>query len=217
MSDLYTRMKAYREKLNMNQKKLAEKVGVRRETVVRLEKGQYNPSLKLAVDIAEELQATVEDVFVFVDNEEAAVEIFRRRDACMLEAGKTDLYERSFQEGYETGLTEVSVEMLARVAGHAQISMSEEKWEHYKKTEEDKYRKYREENPDRGEAYDDNYDTEGRLIKDKWIEEQKLVMKCMGFPKEGWDDICAFIEKYPGLSPAALARRIIRESEYKYI
>ena len=41
MSDFYTRIKAYREKLNLNQKKRAENVGVRRETIVRLEKGQH--------------------------------------------------------------------------------------------------------------------------------------------------------------------------------
>ena len=40
MSDFYTRIKAYREKLNLSQKKRAENVGVRRETIVRLEKGQ---------------------------------------------------------------------------------------------------------------------------------------------------------------------------------
>ncbi len=217
MSDLYTRMKAYREKLNMNQKNLAEKVGVRRETVVRLEKGQYNPSLKLAVDIAEELHAAVEDIFVFADNEEAATEIFQRRDACMLEAGTVDLYDQAFQEGFEIGVTESSVEMLAMMIEYAKISMSEEKWGHYKKSEEGKYRKYRKEHPDCEETCGRNYDAEGRLIKEKWIEDKKNIMTCMGFPKEGWNDICAFIEKYPELSPSALARRIIRESEYKYI
>lgn len=41
MSDFYIRIKAYREKLNLSQKKRAENVGVRRETIVRLEKGQH--------------------------------------------------------------------------------------------------------------------------------------------------------------------------------
>lgn len=69
MSKLVTRMKAYRVKLSMSQKQLSEKVGVRRETIVRLERGQYNPSLRLAMDIAKEFGATVEDVFSFIEEE----------------------------------------------------------------------------------------------------------------------------------------------------
>ena len=44
---------------------LAEKVGVRRETIMRLEKAQYNPSLKLAIDISRVLNAPIEDIFIF--------------------------------------------------------------------------------------------------------------------------------------------------------
>jgi putative transcriptional regulator len=40
-------------------------VGVRRETIIRLEKGQYNPSLKLALDVAKALDTTVEELFIF--------------------------------------------------------------------------------------------------------------------------------------------------------
>ena len=69
MSTLITRMKMYREKLGMSQTELAEKVGVRRETIVRLEKGRYNPSLKLAVDISKELGTGVEEMFRFVNEE----------------------------------------------------------------------------------------------------------------------------------------------------
>ena len=47
-----TRMKEYRARYNLTQAQLAEKVGVRRETIGFLEKGKYNPSLKLAHDIA---------------------------------------------------------------------------------------------------------------------------------------------------------------------
>ncbi|MCM1235955.1 MAG: hypothetical protein NC489_38180 [Ruminococcus flavefaciens] len=135
----------------------------------------------------------------------------------MLEAGYIDLYDQNFQRGYEIGLTESTIEMFARMIRFAKISMSEEKWKTYKKTEEEKYRKYREENPDRGKIYGRCYDAEGNLVKEKWIEDQRLIMTCMNFPYEGWDEVCAFIEKYPALSPTALARRIIRESEYKYI
>ena len=68
MSEMITRIKAYREKLSMSQKQLAEKVGVRRETIVRLENGQYNPSLKLAMDISKEFGEAVEDVFIFIED-----------------------------------------------------------------------------------------------------------------------------------------------------
>ncbi|WP_207307134.1 helix-turn-helix transcriptional regulator, partial [Clostridioides difficile] len=54
-----TKIKEYREKLLMTQNELAKLVGVRRETIVHLENGKYNPSLKLAVDIAKVFDTTV--------------------------------------------------------------------------------------------------------------------------------------------------------------
>ena len=66
---MITRMKAYREKLSMSQNELANRVGVRRETIVRLEKGRYNPSLKLAMDISKELGTTVEEMFRFEEDQ----------------------------------------------------------------------------------------------------------------------------------------------------
>jgi len=65
MSKLYTKIKEYRENTGVTQSELAERVGVRRETIVHLENGRYNPSLKLAMDIADVFQVTVEDLFVF--------------------------------------------------------------------------------------------------------------------------------------------------------
>lgn len=65
MSDFTTRIKEYRIKNNIKQSELADMVGVRRETIIRLEKGQYNPSLKLAVDISKVFGAPVEDIFIF--------------------------------------------------------------------------------------------------------------------------------------------------------
>ena len=52
----------------MDQAQLAQLVGVRRETIGRLEKGLYNPSLKLAMDIAHVFGLTVEEVFTFRDS-----------------------------------------------------------------------------------------------------------------------------------------------------
>jgi putative transcriptional regulator len=64
-----TRMKEYRAYLGMTQEKLAEIVGVRRETIIYLEKGKYNPSLKLAYDIAKVLKARIEDLFILEDDQ----------------------------------------------------------------------------------------------------------------------------------------------------
>lgn len=58
-------LKTYRLLKNMTQEQLAQMVGVRRETIMRLEKAQYNPSLKLAIDIARAVDAPIEDIFIF--------------------------------------------------------------------------------------------------------------------------------------------------------
>ena len=60
-----TRIKEYRAKLNLTQEQLAELVGVRRETIVFLEQGKYNPSLKLAHDVALALKTTIDKIFIF--------------------------------------------------------------------------------------------------------------------------------------------------------
>ena len=62
-----TRIKEFRARFNLTQEELAVKVGVRRETIVFLEKGKYNPSLKLAYDIARVFETTIEEVFIFDD------------------------------------------------------------------------------------------------------------------------------------------------------
>ena len=67
MPEFKTKIKEYRAKYNLQQGDLADMVGVRRETIIRLEKGQYNPSLKLALDIAKVFETTVEDLFKFED------------------------------------------------------------------------------------------------------------------------------------------------------
>lgn len=65
MPILKTRIHEFRRELNLQQAELAEMVGVRRETIVKLEKGRYNPSLKLAMDIAKVFGKSVEEIFEF--------------------------------------------------------------------------------------------------------------------------------------------------------
>jgi putative transcriptional regulator len=62
---MYNRIKELRARYNFTQDDLAKKVGVRRETIVFLEKGKYNPSLKLAYDISKALNSKIEEVFIF--------------------------------------------------------------------------------------------------------------------------------------------------------
>ena len=59
------RIREFRARTNMTQDDLARKVNVRRETIVFLEKNKYNPSLKLAFDIARVFNTTIEKVFLF--------------------------------------------------------------------------------------------------------------------------------------------------------
>ena len=62
-----TRIKEFRAKHNLTQEKLAEMVGVRRETIIFLEQGKYNPSLKLAHNVARALNTTINDLFILDD------------------------------------------------------------------------------------------------------------------------------------------------------
>ena len=62
-----TKIREYRARTGMKQEELAAAVGVRRETIGHLENGRYNPSLKLALDIAKVFQTTVEDLFEITD------------------------------------------------------------------------------------------------------------------------------------------------------
>jgi len=60
-----TRIKELRARYDMTQDDLAREVGVRRETILFIEKGKYNPSLKLAHDIALALKTTIDELFIF--------------------------------------------------------------------------------------------------------------------------------------------------------
>ncbi len=67
-NDMRTRIKELRARYDLTQEDLAKKVGVRRETILFLEKGRYNPSLKLAHDIAKALKTNIDELFIFDDD-----------------------------------------------------------------------------------------------------------------------------------------------------
>ncbi len=65
MAEFTCTLKQYRQQKGLTQEQLAGLVGVRRETIMRLEKAQYNPSLKLAVDISRAVETPIEVLFQF--------------------------------------------------------------------------------------------------------------------------------------------------------
>lgn len=73
---LNTKIHELRREYKINQSELAAKVGVRRETIVFLENGKYNPSLKLAMRIARYFNMSVEEIFFF-DEEDYDPELDR--------------------------------------------------------------------------------------------------------------------------------------------
>jgi len=64
-----TRIKELRSREGLTQEELARLVGVRRETILFMEKGRYNPSLKLAYRVSRALKAKIEEIFLFEDDE----------------------------------------------------------------------------------------------------------------------------------------------------
>lgn len=64
---MHNHIKELRIKLNITQDQLAQRVNVRRETIVFLEQGKYNPSLKLAYLVAKELGTSLDKLFLFED------------------------------------------------------------------------------------------------------------------------------------------------------
>lgn len=64
---LKNKIKLFRNNLGLTQEELANKVGVRRETIVFLEQDKYNPSLKLAMEIAKVLKVKIDDLFSNLD------------------------------------------------------------------------------------------------------------------------------------------------------
>jgi putative transcriptional regulator len=69
-----TRMKEFRARKDMTQADLARAVGVRRETILFLEQGKYNPSLKLAHDVAKLLGTSIDELYIFEDAVDVVLE-----------------------------------------------------------------------------------------------------------------------------------------------
>ena len=65
---LHTKIRELRLRDRLSQEELAQRVGVRRETIGHLENGHYNPSLKLAMDIAKVFHTTVEELFAYTED-----------------------------------------------------------------------------------------------------------------------------------------------------
>ena len=65
MGEFVCNLKKYRQLKGLTQEQLAEVVGVRRETIMRLEAGKYNPSLKLALDLSRTVNIPIEELFIF--------------------------------------------------------------------------------------------------------------------------------------------------------
>ena len=70
---LHNRLKEYRAKLDINQQEMGRRVGASRQTISLIERGDYSPSVTLALKIAKECGGSVEDIFWYVEvgNEEA--------------------------------------------------------------------------------------------------------------------------------------------------
>ena len=66
---LYNRLKEYRAKINVNQTEMGKLVGVSRQTISQIERGDYSPSVTLALKIAKVFEATVEDIFSYEEDE----------------------------------------------------------------------------------------------------------------------------------------------------
>jgi len=64
-----TRIKEFRARYDLTQQQLADKVGATRMTIVFLEKGKYNPSLKLAHRTAKVLKSTIDELFIFEEED----------------------------------------------------------------------------------------------------------------------------------------------------
>ena len=67
---LYNRLKEYRARIGVNQQQMGALVGTSRQTISQIERGDYSPSVTLALKIAKVCNATVEEIFEYVEDGE---------------------------------------------------------------------------------------------------------------------------------------------------
>lgn len=67
---LYNKLKEYRSKLGVNQQQMGALVHTSRQTISQIERGDYSPSVSLALRIAKVCGVTVEDIFQYEENED---------------------------------------------------------------------------------------------------------------------------------------------------
>ena len=67
---LYNRLKEYRAKIKVNQTEMGNLVGVSRQTISQIERGDYSPSVTLALEVAKVLNVSVEEIFSYEEGEE---------------------------------------------------------------------------------------------------------------------------------------------------
>lgn len=65
---LYNRLKEYRARINVNQQEMGKLVGVSRQTISQIERGDYSPSVTLALKIAKVFEVSVEEVFQYEED-----------------------------------------------------------------------------------------------------------------------------------------------------
>lgn len=66
---LHNRLKEYRARIGVNQQEMGQLVDVSRQTISLIERGDYSPSVTLAIKIAQVFDAKVEDIFEYVEDE----------------------------------------------------------------------------------------------------------------------------------------------------
>ena len=66
---LYNHLKEFRAKIDVNQQEMGRLVGVSRQTISQIERGDYSPSVTLAIKIAKIFNARVEAIFDYVEDE----------------------------------------------------------------------------------------------------------------------------------------------------
>ena len=64
-----TRIKELRARYDLTQEELAQQIGISRETILLIEKGRYNPSIKLAYNVARILKTTIDQLFIFEETD----------------------------------------------------------------------------------------------------------------------------------------------------